>query len=105
LEKLIALRQREARGNGDELRALRHNYLAALEAHAQRIAEFDPRSADRMEADRVFLERMKSDLYAIKRELGFARNEALFSKDVITLVLAGGGRRAAGCWRGQREEE
>jgi hypothetical protein len=91
LERLVALRQREAQGNGAELRGLRHAYLTALEGHVKEIAEFDPESADRIEADRVFLEKMESDLYAIKRELGFGIKEALLSKDVITLVLAGGG--------------
>jgi hypothetical protein len=90
INKLIAFRKREEIERfGSHYRKLRHQYLDAIQEHAATIANVAPNSKDRTELDRVFQARMKDDLRDLKHELGFARNDAWLSKDVITLAIAG----------------
>ena len=91
IERLIEFRKREFKERrGSDYRALRHNYLNAIEQHFGRIANVAPHSRERVELDRVFESDMEDDLRDLKRELGFARNEAWLGKDVLTLAIAGG---------------
>lgn len=100
IERLIAFRVREAKSSGHDYRTLRHNYLDAIDKHIGRISKVAIDSADRVELDRAFASDMEDDLKDIKQELGFAKGEALFSKEVITLVLAGGALLAAAATTG-----
>ena len=96
LGKLIEFRKREEKeANGGDYKKLRHNYLAAVEEHVQRISGVPVGSADREELDRVFEAQMETDLKDLKTELGFAKTDAWLSKDVMTLILAGGALAAA----------
>lgn len=95
LNVLIDIREREEREPGGGLRDLRRDFLAALEAHVARIASVAIGSRDRIELDRMFLDDMDRDFRELKRELGFSRREAWLTKDVTTLVLAGGTLLAA----------
>ena len=95
LNALIDIREREEREPGGGLRDLRRAFLAALEAHVARIAGVAIGSRDRIELDRMFLDDMDRDFRELKRELGFSRREAWLTKDVTTLVLAGGTLLAA----------
>ncbi len=101
IERLIALRVREAKSGGHDYRRLRHNYLDAIDKHISRISEVAVDSVDRIELDRAFASDMEDDLTDIKQELGFAKGDALFSKEVITLVLAAGALLAAATTTGQ----
>jgi len=95
LERLIAFRVREAKSSGHDYRTLRHNYLDAINEHIGRISKVAIDSADRIELDRAFAADMEDDLKDIKQELGYAKGEALLSKEIVTLVLAGGALLAA----------
>jgi hypothetical protein len=90
IDRIIAFREREAKSTGNDYRTLRHNYLAAVEKHIERISKVPIGSADRVELDRAFASDMEDDLRDLKKELGYAKREALLSKDVLTLVIAGG---------------
>ncbi|KQQ56386.1 hypothetical protein ASF69_16590 [Rhizobium sp. Leaf311] len=90
-DRLIAYRKREARESGGDYRKLRHNYQQAVETHVAKIATVDPHSPDREELDRAFRSDMEDDLADLKKELGFAKRDAWLSKDVVALVVAGGG--------------
>ena len=96
MSRLIALREREEKSaDGADYRALRHNYLAAIEKHVERVSKLSWQSSDRAELDRVFASDMESDFQDLKTELGFAKREALFTKEAFTLVLAAGAAAAA----------
>jgi hypothetical protein len=95
LDRLIAFREREAEPDGHEYRALRHAYLQKVEDHVKKISEMDPRSADRARADEEFRESALDNIKDLKIELGFARNAAIFAKDVVALAVTGAGAGAA----------
>lgn len=96
LREMIDFRKREEKSTTNDYFTLRHNYHTAIENHIKEISKFQESSTDRKELDRVFEEKMQQDFRDIKQELGFAEKEVWFSKDVITLVLGGGG--LAGGW-------
>jgi hypothetical protein len=90
IDRLIAFRERETKSSKSDYRTLRHNYLAAIEKHIERISKVRIGSADRVELDRAFASDMEDDLRDLKKELGYAKRDAWLSKDVLALVIAGG---------------
>lgn len=96
MSRLIEFREREEKSAaGMDYRTLRHNYLAAIEKHAERISKTSPGSADRTELDRNFVSDIEKDFYDLKTELGIAKRDALFTKEMFTLVLAAGAAAVA----------
>jgi hypothetical protein len=90
MERLIAFREREEKSSrSHDYRALRHSYLDQIEAHVKAAALHQPGSADRVELDRQFSQRMEDDLADLKDELGIARRDAILSKESLTLVSLG----------------
>jgi hypothetical protein len=88
LTSLIALREREAKESGHTLRDLRHRYLESLETYVTRLTQEKVRQSDVVEIQRQFADDMKIDFKHLKKELGFAGRDALFSKEVIITALA-----------------
>jgi len=89
LKKLIDFRKRESRWwGGSSIRKLRHNYLDGIEGFVKTLAETKGSASDHLEIKRQFGQEMKDDLEELQRELGYARNEALLSKEMLTATLA-----------------
>jgi hypothetical protein len=91
LQKLVELRNREARRGGSDYSAMRRRYLQALESHLERVGKEAKSEADVRELNRQFKEDLKQDVADLKAELGIASSKALFSKEVAlsVLILAG----------------
>ncbi len=88
ISRLIAFREKEATEAGSDYRTLRHNYLAAIGKHVHGISKTSLTAADRAEMDRVFASDMEDDFRDLKAELGVAKKDGFFTKEVVTLVLA-----------------
>jgi hypothetical protein len=95
LKRLIAFREREAKSAGHAIRDLRHRYVSGLESYAERLATVAHDKSDQGEVKRQFEEDMKDDVSSLREELGFGRNEVVFSKEVIGTVVAAAGSIAA----------
>jgi hypothetical protein len=95
IERLIAFREREEKSaKSRDYRALRHNYLDRLAAHLKTIAGYSVGSPDRIELDRIFAQKMEDDLADLKYELGVAKKDVIFSKEILALVGMVGGLSA-----------
>jgi len=88
IQTLIRLREREAKEVGHTLRDLRHRYVDGLEAYIARIVNEKTTKADAAEIRRQFADDMKGDLKDLQAELGFARKDALLSKEFLVTGLA-----------------
>jgi hypothetical protein len=95
MERLIKLREREAKESGHSLRDLRHRYTDGLEKYVSRLANEKSTKKDALEIQRQFEEDMKTDVRDLKKELGFARNEVFLSKEFFATVLTGVGTAAS----------
>jgi hypothetical protein len=94
LDRLVKLRQREAKESSQDLRRLRHKYIDAVKQHLSLLAG-SKSVGDARELARQFRERMEEDLSDLKKELGMARNDLLLSKEMGVLLLAAAGVVAA----------
>jgi hypothetical protein len=89
IERLIEFRKKEEGPGGADYRALRHKYSATVEAHVKAISKEGLSREDRAELDRIFVDDMRDDFSDLRTELGYADKEFWFSKDIVTLVIAG----------------
>jgi hypothetical protein len=88
LKTLIALREREEKESGESLRKLRHRYAEGLENYVARLTNEKSTKADAEEIKRQFENDMRADLRNLKKELGFATREVMFSKEVFVTTVA-----------------
>lgn len=88
LDKLIDFRERENAGSGHAIRDLRHRYVDRIESYVKKLAATKGSASDQVEIKREFTSDMKDDLAALRDELRFARNDALFSKEMLVSILA-----------------
>ena len=89
LKRLIQFRKKEARWwGGSTIRKLRHNYLDAIEEFVKTLTTTKGSASDQLEIKRQFRQDMTGDLDELRGQLGFARNEALLSKEMLTATLA-----------------
>jgi len=93
LSRLVDLREREAKGKLD-LRAMRQNYLKAVDDCVVKLTSEARTSADREEIRRVFEKSMEQDLHDLRGELRAERRNVLLSKEVWVAVAAGIGLAA-----------
>jgi hypothetical protein len=89
MSALMSLRVREEKESGHTLRDLRHSYINGLESYLKQLADTEATEADAEEIRRQFSVDMKRDLKDLKAELGYARTEALTSREFIVTVLTG----------------
>lgn len=90
-KNLIALREREAKENGNTIRDLRHRYASGLEKYAKRLTTEVANLSDAEEILRQFQSDMEDDLADLKSELGFARRDIILSKEILVAALASAG--------------
>jgi hypothetical protein len=95
IERLIQLRKREATETGHTLRDLRHRYQNGLETYAVRLLNERVTKADASEILRECEDDMKTDLRDLRAELGFARRDALLSKEILAFALTAVGTAAS----------
>lgn len=95
LARLIDFRKRESKSGGHSYRDLRHRYVDRMEAYVKQVTTLEGTASDAKVLARELMDDMNDDLAVLADELGFARNEILFSKDVITAAVAGIGTIAA----------
>jgi hypothetical protein len=86
--KLIAFREREEKESGHSLRDLRHRYIDCLEKYVLKLTTTVGNASDADEIKRQFDDDMRIDLANLKREIGFAKREALLSKEILIAALA-----------------
>ena len=95
LSRLVELRKREQKSGGHAIRDLRHRYVDRMESYAKATTETVGTKSDAEELKRQLTDNMKDDLAALKDELKFARNDVLFSREMITAAVAAVGTIAA----------
>jgi hypothetical protein len=95
IDALIQLREREEKEAGHTLRDLRHRYVDGLETYVSRLVNEKATKADAAEIQRQFANDMKADLKDLRDELGFARKDALLSKEFFATVLTATGTVAS----------
>lgn len=95
IRTLIAFRRREQKESGHTLRNLRHRYVDGLEKYVKNLTHTKGRASDVDEIKRQFQDDMEIDLENLKQELGFAKRDALFSKEILVTSLASIGTIAA----------
>ena len=83
LKKLLALRKREAKAAGSDLQRLRHQYHESLKKHIEQIGKEAKTASDVKELEQAFRTKVSNDLADLKSELGVAKTDTLFSKDVV----------------------
>jgi hypothetical protein len=88
-EKILALRKREAGRQGHDYRAFRRKYGEKLKECADAIATTAKTQDDRKRIEEEFQLDMKDDLASLKDELQIAKRELVFSKSMLTTVVAG----------------
>jgi hypothetical protein len=96
LGEMIEMREREEKGGGSSLRDLRHRYIDSLQTYVERLRNEVCNKADAEEALRQFRDDLEIDLKNLKKELGFASREALFSKEMLVTTVAAAG--TVGTW-------
>jgi hypothetical protein len=89
LEKLVALRKREAKQTGHSLRDLRHRYVERIENQLKELTT-NPKltPADHEGLERQFEEDMRDDLAFLRDELRAESWQVVFSKEVLVTLLA-----------------
>lgn len=95
IDTLIKLREREAKDLNHTLRDLRHRYVDGIETYISRLVSEKTSKADAIEVQRQFADDMEADIKDLRAELGFARGEALFSKELFATVLTAVGTAAS----------
>ncbi len=91
VEKLIALRRREAKDGGSDLKAMRRRFAQATQDHVERIGKEARTPNDVKELGRQFRDELKTDLSDLKKELQLTSLKTLFSKEVgVSVLLVGG---------------
>lgn len=95
LATLIAFREREAKSGGYSLSDLRHRYIASLETYVQKVTEEKSRKSDAEEIKRQYESDMIKDLQNLRTELGFAKKDALLSKEILVTAIAAFGTVAS----------
>ena len=95
MKRLIELRKRESKSGGHAYRDLRHRYVDRMEAYVSALTSTKGTRADAATLAEELAEDMKDDVASLREELGFARNEVLFSKEMITAAVVGLGSIAA----------
>jgi hypothetical protein len=88
MEYLIALREREAKESGHSIRDLRHRYVGNLETYVSRISNEKSNKSDAAIVAEEYADDMKADLEDLRKELGFARRDAIFSKEIFVTAIA-----------------
>jgi hypothetical protein len=86
--KLVAMRKREAKSNTADYRKMRVRYFSALKTYADRIVNHAKTVKDVKAIEMEFQSDMRDDLKSLKKELGMASLESLFSKEMAVTVLA-----------------
>lgn len=91
IEKLVALRRREAKEGGSALKEMRRRFAKATQDHIERIGKEARTRNDVRELGRQFKDELKTDLSELKKELRLTSLKTLFSKEVCMSVLLVGG--------------
>ena len=91
INKLLALRKREAKGRSADYRKMRLNYLNGLRTYIHRMLKEARSPQDVAEIEHQFKAEMRDDLLSLKQELSLATLEALFSKEMVLAAIAIGG--------------
>ena len=86
--KLVAMRKREAKSNTADYRKMRVRYFSVLKTYADRIVNHAKTVKDVKAIEMEFQSDMRDDLKSLKKELGMASLESLFSKEMAVTVLA-----------------
>ncbi|HYX23624.1 MAG TPA: hypothetical protein VFC23_05680 [Thermoanaerobaculia bacterium] len=95
LKSLIQFREREEQQGGHHIRDLRHRYVERIEAYVTTLTTVKGKESDEGEIKRQFRDDMRDDLAGLRDALGLARNEVLFSKEMITSAIVGVGTLAS----------
>ena len=95
LRRLIEFRKRERKSGGHAHRDLRHRYCERMEKYVEALTSSKGTAHDADELRRQLTDDMKDDLAALRDELRFARNDVLFSKEMVTAAVARIGTIAA----------
>jgi len=95
LKRLVDLRRREEKTGGHAIRNLRHSYLDHIESYVKRLTTTKGQPGDEVEIKRQFRDDIADDLANLRDELRFARNDALFSKEMLSVAVALAGTIAA----------
>jgi hypothetical protein len=88
LKRLMSLRKKEQAGQAPELQPLRAKYLATLDEHVKLLLQPSLRTSDAREIERQFERDRQNDFRELKRELGLAAKDVLFTKEIGVLALA-----------------
>jgi hypothetical protein len=86
--KLVAMRKREAKSNTADYRKMRVRYFSTLKTYANRIVNHANTVKDVKAIEMEFQSDMRDDLKSLKKELGMASLESIFSKEMAVTVLA-----------------
>jgi len=89
LKSLIDFRKRERKSGGHAYRDLRHRYLDRLETYVKTLTSTKGTRSDAKLLRDELAHDMKDDIDSLREELGLARNEILFSREMITSAVAG----------------
>lgn len=88
LENIVAMRKREQGSAGHHYRKLRQNFASKIQASTERaLAARTPEDRRDIAAD--FKREIHDDLALLKEELGMAKREVLFSKEMVALYGLG----------------
>jgi hypothetical protein len=88
MKRLVEFRKREKGSAGQAIRDLRHRYIERIESYVKTLTTTKGTTSDQIEIKRQFKEDMEGDWANLREALRFARNEAIFSKDIITATVA-----------------
>jgi hypothetical protein len=93
--KLVAMRRREAKTNTADYRKMRVRYFSAVKTYADRVVNHARTGNDVKAIEAEFRRDISDDLKSLKKELGIASIESLFSKELALTVLAIAGALAS----------
>lgn len=91
LSNILAMRMREAAAGGHDYTTFRHKYREKLEAHVTNLCTNVKTKTDRLEIERQFHSDMSNDLSVLRDELGVAKRDLVFSKEMLTMAVAAAG--------------
>jgi hypothetical protein len=86
--KLVAMRKREAKSHTADYRKMRVRYFSTLKTYADRIVNHAKTVKDVKAIEMEFQLDLRDDLKSLKKELGVASLESLFSKEMAVTLLA-----------------
>lgn len=87
LSQIVEFRKREARQGGHSIRDLRHRYLDRLAKQVKTLSELDS-DTDKEEINRQFEIEMRDDIAQLRDQIGGARREMAFSKEIVVTTVA-----------------